>query len=195
MPPPAPPPQTRCYRHDVRVVAGAARGRPLVAPPGCDTRPTGDRVREAVFNALNSLDLLVGARVVDLFAGSGALGVEALSRGAAHCTFVEADWGATAAIHANLNSTGLARQATVSPGRVDTWIAANRGAAFDLALADPPYVFDEWPALLDTVPAPFLVAESGRPVVPGDRQAASWEVVRERQYGVAVVTFLRRIEP
>lgn len=188
-------PRTRCYRFHVRVVAGSARGRPLVAPPGRGTRPTGDRVREAVFNALNSLDLLVGARVVDLFAGSGSLGIEALSRGASHCTFVEVDWGATAAIHTNLNATGFGSQATVAVGRVDTWLAANPAGEFDLVLADPPYVFDEWSVLLDVVPAPFVVAESGRAVDPGATAASSWEVVRERQYGVAVVTFLRRIEP
>jgi 16S rRNA (guanine966-N2)-methyltransferase len=180
---------------DVRVVAGSARGRQLTAPPGRDTRPTADRVREAMFNALTSLDLVVGARVVDLFAGSGALGIEALSRGAAHCTFVESDWGATAAIHANLNATGLARQATVSAGRVDTWLYANAGATYDLALADPPYVFDDWPSLLSAVPAPFLVAETGRDVALPDTPAASWERVRERRYGVTVVTFLRRLAP
>ena len=73
----------------MRVVAGTARGRRLVAPAGRDTRPTSDRVRESIFNALHSLGAVEGATVVDLFAGSGALGIEALSRGAAHCTFVE----------------------------------------------------------------------------------------------------------
>ena len=75
----------------MRVVAGTAGGRRLTAPAGSGTRPTPDRVREAVFNALGSLDAVIDARVADLYAGSGALGFEALSRGAAHCTFVERD--------------------------------------------------------------------------------------------------------
>ena len=74
----------------MRVVAGELRGRRIEAPPGTDTRPTTDMVREAVFNALGSLDLLHGAAVADLFAGTGALGIEAISRGAAHCTFIAA---------------------------------------------------------------------------------------------------------
>ena len=75
----------------MRVVAGELRGRRIEAPPGGDTRPTTDKVREAVFNSLGSLDLVRDARVADLFAGSGALGIEALSRGASHCIFVERD--------------------------------------------------------------------------------------------------------
>ena len=179
----------------MRVVAGSARGRSLQTPPGRDTRPTADRVREAIFNALRSLDLVVDATVVDLFAGSGALGIEALSRGARQCTFVEANWAAMAAIHANLAATGLASHATVAAGRVETWMLSNR-EHFDLALADPPYAFDDWASLLASVPADVLVAESDRAIDPppsiDHAERPSWEVVRERQYGTTVVTFLRR---
>ena len=97
----------------MRVVAGEARGRRLVAPEGTDTRPTLDRVREAVFNALASQDAIDGARVLDLFAGSGALGIEALSRGAAHATFVDTDRAARRVIDQNLAATGLADRAEV----------------------------------------------------------------------------------
>ena len=86
----------------MRVVAGELRGRRIDAPPGLDTRPTTDKVREAVFNALGSLDLIRDATVADLYAGSGALGIEALSRGAAHCTFVERDRTALRTLRGNL---------------------------------------------------------------------------------------------
>jgi 16S rRNA (guanine966-N2)-methyltransferase len=186
----------------MRVVAGSARGRSLQAPPGSDTRPTADRVREAIFNALHSLDLVVDATVVDLFAGSGALGIEALSRGARQCTFVEANWTAMAAIHTNLAATGLASRATVTAGRAETWMLANQ-QHFDLALADPPYAYDDWAELLASVPADVLVAESDRVIDPSllpllsppidHAERPSWEVMRERQYGTTVVNFLRRV--
>jgi 16S rRNA (guanine966-N2)-methyltransferase len=89
----------------VRVVAGAARGRPLRAPAGRGTRPTSDRVREAMFSMLASMDALEGAVVVDLFAGSGALGIEALSRGAGRAVFVDDDRSALDAVQANLALT------------------------------------------------------------------------------------------
>ena len=171
----------------MRVVAGSARGRTLQAPPGRDTRPTADRVREAIFNALGSLGAVEGARVVDLFAGSGALGIEALSRGAAWCTFVERDRAARAAITANLAATGLAARATVVAADVMAWLARGAGP-FDLALADPPYAFDDWPALLALVPADLVVVESDREVDPGP----GWAHVRTRRYGGTVVSFVRR---
>ncbi|MDQ1424148.1 MAG: hypothetical protein QOD72_1646, partial [Acidimicrobiaceae bacterium] len=133
----------------MRVVAGSARGRRLVAPEGRDTRPTGDRVRQAVFNALTSLDAVVDARVLDLYAGSGALGIEALSRGAAHATFVERSSVALAAIRANLDTTGLGGRATVVQADALSWLPARD--AVDLALVDPPYAFAEWSSLLGRV--------------------------------------------
>lgn len=169
----------------MRVVAGTARGRRLEAPPGRDTRPTGDRVREATFNALHSLDAIEGARVVDLYAGSGALGIEALSRGAAHVTFVESSRAAAAVVRANLLATALADRGTVVIGDALTWCAAV-GERFDLALADPPYLFADWPALLAVVPAPMVVAESNREV----SAPAGWATLRSRRYGTTVTTFL-----
>jgi 16S rRNA (guanine966-N2)-methyltransferase len=169
----------------MRVVAGSARGRRLEAPAGRDTRPTADRVREAVFNALGSLDAVDGASVVDLFAGSGALGIEALSRGAAHCVFVESSRAAVAVIRAKLTATALVDRATVVQADARTWCAAST-ARFDLVLADPPYAFDEWPALLAVVPAPLVVAESNREVVA----PAGWGSLRSRRYGTTVTTFL-----
>lgn len=160
-----------------------------MAPEGRDTRPTSDRVREAVFNALHSMGALEGARVLDLFAGSGALGVEALSRGATHATFVESARPALTAIHTNLDATGLADRATVvaSDGRRFAGATTHH---FDVALLDPPYGFDddEWRDLLAVMPAELVVVESDRevPIGPG------WAVTRTRRYSGTVVLFGRR---
>jgi 16S rRNA (guanine966-N2)-methyltransferase len=175
----------------VRVVAGSARGRRIDAPPGTDTRPTTDRVREAVFNALGSLGAVEGAVVVDLFAGSGALGIEALSRGAAQATFVEADRRAAAVIEENLATLDLAERAGVVRSPVERAIEALPGT-IDLVLADPPYSFDGWADLLAALRAHLagdavVVAESDRSLV----LPAGWERVRERTYGGTVVLFAR----
>jgi 16S rRNA (guanine966-N2)-methyltransferase len=173
----------------MRVVGGTARGRRLVAPAGDTTRPTSDRVREAMFNALWSRGVLDGARVVDLFAGSGALGIEALSRGAAHATFVDRDAAARRAIAANLATTGLADRATVVRQPVERFLAERARAEetpFDLAFCDPPYAFDGWAGLLATRPASLVVAESGAAIEPPD----GWSCVREARYGAAWVGFL-----
>ena len=173
----------------MRVIAGVARGRRLAAPPGTTTRPTSDRVREATFNALGSLGAVVDATVLDLFAGSGALGIEALSRGAARCTFVEPDRAARAAVEANLATCGLAAQATVVAGPADRFVAdaTRTGARFDLALLDPPYGFEGWPELLAALPADLAVAEAAAPVDAPE----GWEVLRSRRYGRTWVTILQ----
>jgi 16S rRNA (guanine966-N2)-methyltransferase len=170
----------------VRVVAGSAKGRPLVAPPGRDTRPTSDRVRESIFNALFSLGGVDGMTVLDLFAGSGALGIEALSRGAGHCTFVDPARPALDAVHANLAATGLAARAEVVAATAEAYLA-RRAAGVDLALCDPPYAYEAWPDLLAALPADLVVCESDRPIDPGE----GWRVVRTRRYGGTVVTFGR----
>jgi 16S rRNA (guanine966-N2)-methyltransferase len=169
------------------VVAGSLRGRRLQAPVGAGTRPTSDRVREAMFNALASLDAVADAVVLDLFAGSGALGIEALSRGAAHCTFVESARPALAALRANLDALGLDGRATVASMDVDRFLASSPSAG--LVLADPPYAFDGWAGLMGALAADLLVAESDRPVEP----APGWEAIREKRYGATHVTFLRRV--
>ncbi len=157
-----------------------------MAPDGEATRPTSDRVREATFNALGSLGYPEDAAVLDLFAGSGALGIEALSRGAAHCTFVEEDRRAVEAIGKNLQATGLAERATVVRAEVLGWLGGHRKESADLALCDPPYPFDDWADLLGAISAPFVVVESNREVAaPPD-----WALVRSRTYGVTVVEFL-----
>lgn len=179
----------------MRVVAGTVGGRRIAAPPGSDTRPTTDRVREAVFNALGSLGVVVDAVVVDLFAGSGALGIEALSRGAAHATFVESDRRAAGVVSANLADLGLADRATVVRRPVASALD-DLPDDVDLVLADPPYAFDGWADLFDRLgprlaPEAVVVAESDR----GLDLPAGWGKVRERTYGGTVVTFARREPP
>lgn len=176
----------------MRVVAGTARGRTLVAPPGSRTRPTTDRVREAIFNALGSRGGVEGARVADLFAGSGALGVEALSRGAAHATFVDRDRQARRAIARNLAACGFEDRATVVPVPVERWLAGLApGLRYDLAFCDPPYAYDAWDELLGALPAALAVLESDRPVTP----PPGWELVREGYYGGTWVGFAAAPRP
>lgn len=172
----------------MRVVAGSARGRRLVAPRGDAVRPTTDRVREATFNALGSLGAVDGAEVLDLFAGTGALGIEALSRGAAHATFVEPDRAARAALTENLEATGLADRATVEPVRAEAFLGRVGDRRFDLALCDPPYAFEGWDELLDDLPATVVTCESDHEVVP----PLTWVVVRARSYGTTFVVIARR---
>jgi 16S rRNA (guanine966-N2)-methyltransferase len=121
----------------MRVVAGRYKGRRLTAPRGTATRPTQDKVREAVFNLLGPIE---GARVLDLYAGSGALGIEALSRGAASITFVESDTAALGAIRSNLELVG-AEEVQVVRANVASFLAqaARRGQSWDLVFCDPPY--------------------------------------------------------
>ncbi|MGH3870327.1 MAG: 16S rRNA (guanine(966)-N(2))-methyltransferase RsmD [Pseudonocardiaceae bacterium] len=124
-----------------RIVAGVAGGRRLAVPPQ-GTRPTSDRVREAVFSALQARRNLDGARVLDLYAGSGALGLEALSRGAAHARFVESDRRAAAVLRRNVETLGLPG-AQVTTGAVQAVLHGDPGEPYDVVLADPPYALDE----------------------------------------------------
>jgi 16S rRNA (guanine966-N2)-methyltransferase len=171
----------------MRVVAGVAGGRRLQVPAGRRLRPTSERVREAVFSSLHSLGAIEGARALDLFAGTGALGIEALSRGAAAVTFVEADPAAVAVIRANLEATGL-EGGTVVQADVGRFLD-DPGPAADLAFVDPPYAFAAWPSVLERLPAELAVLESRRPV----EVAEGWVVVRTARYGDTHVTTVRRL--
>src|SRR5919199_947670 len=121
----------------MRVIAGLYRGRRLKVPPGVRTRPTADRVREALFSILGDVE---DARVADLFAGSGALGIEALSRGAAHATFVERDPGAVGVLKFNLAALGIVEDVEVFEWDVQRWLETVGGSLeFDVVFVDPPY--------------------------------------------------------
>jgi 16S rRNA (guanine966-N2)-methyltransferase len=169
----------------VRVVAGVAKGHRIIAPAGRVTRPTSDRVREAIFSVLESLGGLVGAEVLDLFAGSGALGIEALSRGAASAVFVDNRDPAVAAVRANLARTGLSGGTVIRSDAVSYLGAAPQ---FDVTFADPPYGFDDWLMLLDRLP-------SGQAVLESDRELElpeGWRLSKIRRYGGTVVTFAHK---
>lgn len=177
----------------MRIVAGSRKGHRIDAPKGAATRPTGDRVREAAFSIVGPVD---GAAVLDLFAGSGAMGLEALSRGAASCVFVERDRAAARVIAANLEKLRLTG-ATVVTADVATALRAERERArrFDLVLVDPPY--DEWErhaaTLADLLPAvmtddALLVVETGGGVEP----ELPFDLVTTRRYGSARITVFSR---
>jgi 16S rRNA (guanine966-N2)-methyltransferase len=140
-----------------------------------------------MFASLGSLGAVEGARVLDLFAGTGALGIEALSRGAAHATFVDDDPTAVATIRVNLSSTGLDAAASVLRSDVLAYLDSTRDE-FDLVVADPPYAFDGWDVLVERLPAPLAALESGGPVEAGP----AWETIRSRRYGDTTVTIARR---
>lgn len=170
----------------MRVVAGTAGGLKLQAPPGRHLRPTTERVREAMFSSLESLGVVRGATAVDLFAGTGALGIEALSRGAKAVTFVDSDHVALSMVKANLASTGLAGAKVIQADALRFVEAATD--PFDLALIAPPYAFDEWPRMLKSVPTDLVALEWGRVVILSEQ----WRHVRTLRHGDSVVTLARR---
>jgi len=185
----------------MRIVAGTFRGRPLVAPKGHSVRPTADRTRQAIFNILEHAAWspgLEGARVIDLFAGAGGLGLEAMSRGAAFCRFVEFDQAAVEAIRANAVSLGLISQVSIDRRDAARLSARPAGSQppFDVALLDPPYGKGLGEAALAALskgdwlaPAAIVVLERG------SRDPAQtpegYEVLDERLWGAARVSFLR----
>ena len=186
----------------MRIVGGKLKGRAIKTPEGRTTRPTSDRARESIFNVLAHADWapsLEGRRVIDAFAGSGALGLEAMSRGAAFCLFVETDSAARGCIRDNIEafqlfgSTRIHRRSATDLGAKP----AGLGAPFDLVFMDPPYAYDLVPPALDQLirgawitQEALVVAETGAdeaaPLTPG------WALLDERTYGAARVSFLRQ---
>ncbi len=185
----------------MRIIAGTHKGRALTTPEGSATRPTSDRARESLFNVLAHADwapALDGARVIDLFAGSGALGLEAISRGAAFCLFVETDAAARGAIRDNIEALGLFgntrlhRRSAIDLGPKPAGV----GAPFTLAFLDPPYhkaliaptleclVAGDWLDADAVVMAEM--ASDERVELPG------WKTLDAREYGAARIVFLRR---
>ena len=185
----------------MRIVGGLYRGRSITAPKGRTTRPTSDRAREAIFNVLDHAEWappLVGARVLDLFAGSGALGLEALSRGAAFCLFVDSDLGARTAIHDNIKTLKLFSQTSLH--RKNATAMGSKPASmpepFDLVFLDPPYgkalgekalvklLSGNW--VSEDAVAMLEVGIEEKPETPG------WICANEREYGASKVIFLDR---
>ena len=169
----------------MRIVAGEHRGARIFAPKGRDTRPTSDRVREAAFNLIGPVD---GASVLDLFAGSGAMGLEALSRGAERAVFVESDRAATRAIEQNLDKLRLRGTVLCEDGVRALRSEAQAGRRYDLVLVDPPYEMytDLQPALARTLPR--VLADDGLLVVETDARTEPelpLELRTSRRYGRA----------
>ena len=175
----------------MRVIAGSARGTKLAALPGEDvTRPTIDRVKEAMFSSLQFS--LPGARVLDLFGGSGQLGIEALSRGAAHCTFLDQDRDAVNIIMANCKAAGVFKQARVTLGEAERFLGATAKDSFHIVLMDPPYgqgTIEKLLPLVDKVlmPGGILFCESELSASLPD-ECGGLKKAKQKHYGKILVT-------
>jgi 16S rRNA (guanine(966)-N(2))-methyltransferase RsmD len=183
----------------MRIVAGQARGRKLVAPSGRDVRPTSDRVREALFSSLGAV--VEGARVLDLFAGSGALGLEALSRGAASAVFVDSSVRALDAVRRNLEATGFAERAQVVRG--DALRVLDRLGSgterFDLVFVDPPYRSDLRVSAPERLAARGLLGPGARVVLEHAAGAdpptiAGLRIIASKRYGGTALTVMEAPE-
>ncbi len=179
-----------------RIIAGVAGGVRLAVPAGKRTRPTADRVKEALFSALDADSGIAGARVLDLYAGSGGLGLEAASRGAGRVVLVESDLSVLTVLRANVGAVGLPG-VQVEPFDVDSWLARTVPDPFDIVLVDPPYSLDVTPVLRRIV-AGDVLARSGRVVVERSSRDLSFawpdgiQAVRDRRYGETTLCYGRR---
>lgn len=177
----------------MRVITGSARGRKLDTPKGSGTRPTAARVKEAIFSMLQFE--LEGARVIDLFAGSGQMGIEALSRGARFCAFVDADKESVDCIRRNLAHTRLGEHARIFAAEASAWLSGQKGP-FDIAFLDPPYQKGVMEAVLPQVAA--LIAPGGAIICEAasnealPEQAGDVPLYRAYRYGKTRITVYRR---
>ncbi|SCF30584.1 16S rRNA (guanine(966)-N(2))-methyltransferase RsmD [Micromonospora chokoriensis] len=184
-----------------RIVAGTLGGRRIAAPPGAGTRPTSDRVREALFSAVEAEVDLDGARFADLYAGSGAVGLEALSRGARHVLLVESDPRAARVIRENVAALGVGPAARLVVGKVATALAAGPdGGPYDVVFADPPYALpdEEITALLAALVSGGWLAPDALVVVERSSRTRQFDWVdgitsdRSRRYGETTLWYGRR---
>ena len=182
----------------MRVIAGKPRRLPLVSPEGRDTRPTTDRIKETLFNILQ--DEVPGCNFLDLFSGSGGIGIEALSRGAREAVFVEFGKEALACIRANLNKTRLVDQAMILPVEVGYGISKleKMGKKFDIVYADPPYKKGFEPKILDLLaeseivkPGALVILESSLDTSPDYVDEKVYEMIRIKEYKNNQHVFLR----
>ncbi|MGZ8281626.1 MAG: 16S rRNA (guanine(966)-N(2))-methyltransferase RsmD [Allosphingosinicella sp.] len=178
----------------MRIIAGAWRGRPIDAPPGHATRPTSDRAREGLFSMLQSrLGSFADLRVADLFAGTGALGLEALSRGAAHCTFVEKDRAALDMLRRKVDRLGAGEQADIRAQAVEH--VRPPGQPFDVVLMDPPYAAGLAQLALDHLAEPGWLAAGGWVSVETAGETLTpprgLELDTERRFGKAIIRLFR----
>jgi 16S rRNA (guanine(966)-N(2))-methyltransferase RsmD len=184
-----------------RIIAGTYGGRRLATPPGEDTRPTADRVREAMFSGLDAAHVLYGRRFLDLYAGSGAVGLEAASRGAEHVTLVESDPRAVKVIRENVAALRAGTVVTVTALRVATALAGGpSGGPYDTVFADPPYGMpeEEIGAMLAALVERDWVAPGGLVIVERSKRTPepAWvrplTAERSRRYGETMLWYGRR---
>jgi 16S rRNA (guanine(966)-N(2))-methyltransferase RsmD len=182
----------------MRIIAGEFRGRILKAPHGLTVRPTGDRARETLFDILGPR--VVGTRFLDLFAGTGAVGLEALSRGAAEAVFVENHPPALTALRANVEALGLGGRVRVLAGdwRAMLRILAREGSRFDIAFADPPYDTDLGDACLRSPEAGAMLKSGGLAILeqrrstPPPEAPPGFRMSRSRRAGESLFSFYAR---
>ncbi len=194
----------------MRIIAGQAKGKRIAIPPHSAIRPTSDRVREAIFNALFSLGGVEAKLVVDVFAGSGALGLEALSRGASHAVFIEQDSTAARILRGNIQALAFQEQATIIKSDALTWLGEPRVPTqkvlpppvlrdekpsskisdfeFDIAFCDPPYDFKSWDKLLASLNCRWLVAESNRKL----ELNSLWKIHKFKRYGTTFISIAEK---
>ena len=176
---------------NIRIIAGSLGGRTIIAPAGRKTHPMGERVRNALFNILG--DTLKGANVLDAFAGTGSLGIEAISRGAAHATFVEKDRTAYNILVENITTLGIQNKTKAVKSPVASWISTYDGELFDIILADPPYHDTQFSTVTSLMgllkPGALMVlSHPGRDECPTRPGVV---VVDNRSYGNAALVFFR----
>lgn len=183
----------------MRVITGVAKGRKLKAPKGMDTRPTTDRTKEALFNIIG--ERVIDAVVLDLFAGTGAIGIEAISRGAARVFFVENNRQAVSIIKDNLSVTGFFGNAEVLP--MDAMKALDKltdmGTIFDLVYIDPPYLKDLEKKCLQVISEYNLVSNEGIVITESSKldsmpdNIGKFEMFRQEKYGDTILTFYQKV--
>lgn len=200
----------------LRIIAGTAKGQKLAVPGSSKSgarksgtrkaakagahkvRPTSDRIREAIFNALFSLGGVESNLVLDAFAGSGALGLEALSRGAAHAVFMEQDPEVIQTLRANIDALGFAARSTVMEGDALRLLenGAHDSKAYDIAFCDPPYAFSRWDELLSKLDCGLLVAETNREFEPKapPQQNFQWKIHKFKKYGTIFITIAEKFD-
>jgi 16S rRNA (guanine966-N2)-methyltransferase len=176
-----------------RIVAGTHGGRRLAVPPGEGTRPTSDRTREALFSTVESMTDLVGCRFADLYAGSGAIGLEAASRGAAAVLLVESDARAARTIRTNIATLGLAGTCELAPVKVAVRLATPPAELYDVVFADPPYTMDEPEiAALLTALVPWLAPDAITILERSSRSPTPpIPPLRTRRYGDTALHYFR----
>jgi len=179
----------------MRVVAGLAKGKKLIVSPGQNVRPSSDRLKEALFSSLGRV--VQGARVLDLYAGTGALGIESLSRGAAWATFVDQDPRAVSAIRTNLSATGLDENADIVPASAAQFVARSAETSFDVVLIDPPYEIGIPSTVLESLVKGGFVDVHSRIVVEVSKRLVdtslpeSVELESQRRYGDSLLLYMR----